>query len=549
MALVHLTSCTTAPFIYTPAHYQQDSAAVFNFIHIGDSIYSKKANYNTFYRSLAYYDSAYTVAITTGDSALLAVSLYAKGRAFDAINSNPQKTIDYYTKAANLYKNISGEQQKALYIKHLVAHSYDKVQDSANCIKVLRELYVEIINKPDSVKSQLHFTSEMALISTAVNNYSFADSILVNISKRQWIANNLKEYDYLNHYYLCKAKIDIIGKGFLYSAFIDSVENVFRSSPNLSDSMYYSSELVNLYKKLGNKPKEVFYLIENNNVFNKFNSPDMVRETQDKMAKMELAAIEERKKNADEIAEKRKIFLYLLTGLVGVISILAIVLHKRNRTIRQKKSETDWLNNILVEKNQQNELLNKEIHHRVKNNLQMIMSLVYMQERNTKTNEAKENLQNIRLRIEGISDLHQQLMEQAEKVDLKKYVHLLVNNVSNLLGLEKDVTTHLDIEAITVPQKIGFPLGLILNEWVTNSVKHAILANDFIAITIHIQNFDNNIIVHYRDNGVAQNLTTEKKSLGLDIVKLLIAQLKGTLVSSPNNRYDYTLTIPATNGK
>ena len=67
---------------------------------------------------------------------------------------------------------------KALYIKHLVAHSYDKVNESSNCIKILNELYSGILTKPDNIKKQLHFTAEMGLISTAIKNYGFADNIL-----------------------------------------------------------------------------------------------------------------------------------------------------------------------------------------------------------------------------------------------------------------------------------------------------------------------------------------------------------------------------------
>lgn len=60
-----------------------------------------------------------------------------------------------------------------------------------------------------------------------------------------------------------------------------------------------------------------------------------------------------------------------------------------------------------------------------------------------------------------------------DEVDLKKYVQDLVGNVTNILSDNKNVLTYLDIQPLTLPQKISFPLGLIINEWITNSVKYA----------------------------------------------------------------------------
>jgi two-component system, sensor histidine kinase PdtaS len=244
-----------------------------------------------------------------------------------------------------------------------------------------------------------------------------------------------------------------------------------------------------------------------------------------------------------------KWFIYVLLALISIISLLALFLQKRNREVKRKKDEALSINEQLHQKNLQNELLNKEIHHRVKNNLQMIISLVYMQERNSHTDEVKENMQSIRLRIESISDLHQQLMEQADEVDLKKYVQHLVTNISNVLGDDKKVITHLEIEQSKVSQKISFPLGLIINEWITNSVKYAVPGIAPLSIFIEIHNGENEIIVNYKDNGKADTQRTVKKSLGLDIVNLLVAQMNATIKNNTVNIFTYHLTIPINNGE
>lgn len=515
----------------------------------GDSIYAQKANYSSFSKSSDLYDSAWQIAQQTADTNLIATAIYAKGRAYDAMNSNPQKTIDYYSQAAALYATMPNKKIKALYIKHLVAHGYDKVQDSANGIKILKDLYNEILPKSDSLKKEMRFTVEMALISTVIKNYLLADSILQNLTKRAWIKNNKSEYDYLNHYILAKAKISVLQYRQYNSPYIDSLENIFATSRNLSDSMFYSNELWELYKAMGNKTKENFFLNLNTAVFNKFNSPESVREAKDKMAKMEVAAVEASRKAENEKAENRKWFIYILSVLLATITVLAFFLQKRNNEVRRKNKEAEIINQQLYQKNLQNELLNKEIHHRVKNNLQMIMSLVHMQENNTNTEEVKENMQAISLRIEGIANLHQQLMEQADEVDLKKYVQHLVNNLSNVLSDGKKTITHLQIAPIKVPQKISFPLGLIINEWITNSVKYAKPATEFLEIKIELA-FDNEKIkINYADNGEPKVARSEKKSLGLDIVNILTQQLDGTIETQPQNIFNYTLTLPLNNGE
>lgn len=521
-----------------------DSLLVVHFIHIGDSLYATKSSYATFLKSMEYYDSALQVANDSHDTALIAVSVFAKGRAYDAINNNRQKTIDYYSEAARLYAKLPGKYQKALYIKHLVAHSYDKVNDSANCITVLQQLYREIFPKPDSIKKQMKFTAEMALVSTEVRNYKLADDILSNLTRREWIKNDLTEYDYLDHYYLTKARTDIFGNQHPTSFYLDSVENVFKKCRSLSDSMYYSSQLSYLFKKNGNTEKEDYYLRVNNAIFNRFNTPQSIREANEKLSKMETAALEKEKKTEKEKRQLHQKYVYLLGGLLLVISVLSLFLVRRNREIRRKRNEAITASRELLQKNLQNELLNKELHHRVKNNLQMILSLVYLQEKKTQADEAKSNLQDIRLRIENIAAMHEQLLEQNNYgADLKTYVMKLVHSVTSLVGNGYQVGTNLDIDEIKISAKQSFPLGLLLNEWVTNSIKYAAMPGDMPVVYLTIRSCENIISIRYHDSGKPIKKDQVKAGLGMNIINLLVAQLNGELLRDENNYFAYHLTF------
>jgi two-component sensor histidine kinase len=541
--VLSLFACQTSKQKSNLAQFKQDSTLVSTFIRKGDSIYAQKVNFLSFSKSLDYYDSAAHIAEKNGDTGLMAVAVFAKGRAYDAINNNPKRTIEYYTNAARLYATLPQMQQKALYIKHLVAHSYDKIQDSINCIMVLNELYKEIHAQPDSIKKQLRFIPEMALISTVVKNYSLADSILQNLTKREWIKNDSTEYDYLNHYYLTKAKIDVYEKLIVNSKYVDSLEKVFVHSRNLNDSVYYSNELWELNKKLGNKNKENYYLEINNNAFNQFNPPEKVREVQEKLTKMEIASVEEKRIAETEKAALLKWSIYALVFLVIIISLLALFLQKRNREIRRKKNEVQHINEKLQQKNLQNELLNKEIHHRVKNNLQMVLSLVYLQERNSVSEETKENLHHIRLRIESIASLHRQLMEQGDVVNFKSYITNMINAVANLVGNGANILTHLEIEEINLPPNLSFPLGLIINEWITNSIKYAKTENGMLEIYMQIKNTSRFYEIKYWDSGKPVIELATRQGLGLNIIQLLSNQMQAILIQNDDNFFDYTLNI------
>jgi two-component sensor histidine kinase len=528
-----------------PANFTADSLAVRKFIRTGDSLYATKSSYTTFLKSMECYDSALQVAEQSYNTALIAVAVFAKGRAYDAINNNPQKTIDYYKEAARLYASLPDKYTEALYIKHLVAHSYDKVNDSIHCVTVLQELYNEILPKPDSLKQQMKFTAEMALVSTEVRNYKLAEDILTGLTSRAWIKNDSTEYDYLDHYYLTKARIAVFRDSDTKTLYLDSVEYIFSKCRSLSDSMYYSSQLWDLFKKTGNSERENYYLRINNTIFNKFNTPQSVREANEKLSRMETAAVEKERKIEQEQGELRKKYIYLLAGLLLVISVLTLFLVKRNKEIRRKRNEALVTSRELLQKNLQNELLNKELHHRVKNNLQMILSLVYMQEKKTQADEAKANLQDIRLRIENIAAMHQQLLEQNNNVvDLQQYVMKLVSSVASLVGNGYQVITHLDIDGIKISTKQSFPLGLLLNELVTNTIKYAAPADKTLAVYVTIKSIDSTVTMQYRDSGRPVQKEQIKAGLGMNIISLLVAQLNGELRRDENNYFTYEITFP-----
>jgi two-component sensor histidine kinase len=517
-----------------------DSLLVKKFIRTGDSLYATKSSYTTFLKSMECYDSALQVAKGSNNIALIAVAVFAKGRAYDAINNNPQKTIDYYREAARLYATLPNKYIEALYIKHLLAHSYDKVNDSIHCITVLNELYNKILPKPDSLKQQMKFTAEMALVSTEVRNYKLAEEILTGLTKRAWIKNDSAEYDYLDHYYLTKARTEVFRDRNTKSLYLDSVESVFRKCRTLSDSMYYSSQLWNLYKNTEESERENYYLRINNTIFNRFNTPQAVREANEKLSRMETAAVEKEREIEQAQGKLHKKYIYLLGGLLFIISVLTLFLVKRNKEIRLKRNEAVVTSNKLQQKSLQNELLNKELHHRVKNNLQIVNSLLFMQFKDNDDNKMKAGLKQLQERIKSMALVHNKLYQSDNTVHvyIKEYIKDLAGDILKTnIPAGKSIQLHIEEnEAVNLSLDTSVSLGLILNELITNACKYAFTGkeNGHINIEINRQGSCYQLVVKDDGGGLADDFH-KKNSMGLRLVTNLSKQLGGA-AKFENNR-------------
>ncbi len=188
----------------------------------------------------------------------------------------------------------------------------------------------------------------------------------------------------------------------------------------------------------------------------------------------------------------------------------------------------------------QNELLFKELSHRVQNNLQSIISILTLQKNRLEEAEAKNYLQETIERIGAIALIHKRLQKSnlPGEVEMQSYLEALVLAYKTLHGevtfkLECDETLHLNIAELT-------PLALILNELITNSLKHAFMETPSPRITIALKADDSGYLLQYEDNG--SGYLSTKRSLGtLLIENLSTRQLKGHYSVDVDNGYRYKL--------
>ncbi|QJX47769.1 sensor histidine kinase [Hymenobacter taeanensis] len=507
----------------------------------GDSVYARKQGYGSFGQALLYYDRAERLAEQAQDSLLLAEAVFARARVYDAWNHEPQKTLRYFQQAAQGFAHLPGKWRRYYYARFLVAHAYDKVPDSLRAVQALRQLGRELAARPDSVRRQVPSTVEMALSATQINNFGLADTLLGQLVRRAWVRNDPETYNYLDDYYLVQARLDVLyrhpGR---YSPYLDSLRLAFTHAPSPPDREYHGRLLAELLAAAGAYREAYAYADTSRRMYDRLNSAGAVAHMRRVLAESET----QRQALAETRQQARQLALAGLSVGLAVISVLCFYLYRQGRRARQQAAALATANQHLDEQAAEVGLLNKEIQHRVKNNLHMVFSLLQMQERRTDNEEVIEQLQAARLRVESIAALHNQLLNGAgAEVNLAAFLKELVSSVVSCLANDRQVVTHLQTEGLNLPPNGYLPLSLILNEWVTNTIKYAATDSPFLEVRVTVKNSPTEVCVEYQDNGCVPTAAAAP-GLGTQIITLLTRQLGATLSTPFNHPYHYQLRIP-----
>jgi len=215
-------------------------------------------------------------------------------------------------------------------------------------------------------------------------------------------------------------------------------------------------------------------------------------------------------------------------NLVGILGIA------RDITSR-KKAEND-VKDQLAEK----EILLKEVHHRIKNNIASIESLLRIQSSSITNLEALSALQDAIGRIQSMRILYDKILQSSEyqNSSVKNYIESLVETIFTVFPDRNDVIVNMDLSDLNLDSKKMFPLGIIINELITNSIKYLSENNEENVINISITVIDNLVTLVIQDNGIGfpENFELNKsEGFGLVIVKMLSKQLNGSFFVENNH--------------
>jgi two-component sensor histidine kinase len=275
-----------------------------------------------------------------------------------------------------------------------------------------------------------------------------------------------------------------------------------------------------------------------------------------------ISLLKSKNKNQEILMQKAKLKLKVTLG--GIIMLFALTgLAYRGYQVKKRSNKNLQLKQIEI--NQQNEKLAhlielkdeliydkdklllekdwlmKEVHHRVKNNLQIVMSLLSTQSAFLGNNVALEAITDSQNRVQAIALIHQKLYSgnQMASIRMAEYITDLINNLSDCFDLKRrGIVFQKRVENISLDFSQAVPVGLFLNEAITNAIKYAFdNCGGEIVISLHTNQL-NTLHLNIKDNGKGMpqnfNLATAS-SLGIELMKALSKQLDGQFTIKSNN--------------
>lgn len=216
--------------------------------------------------------------------------------------------------------------------------------------------------------------------------------------------------------------------------------------------------------------------------------------------------------------------------------------------VQERTSELVEQANKLSTQNEEKIVLLKEVHHRVRNNLQIIVSLINLQLDGIENDKTTTALREIQSRVGSMSLVHQKMYQTSniKEIKLVEYADQIIENLTSLYGFEKpDYQLHIPSEC-SLEMDDAVPVGLILNEIISNFFKHC-YAGEYSRFDLNVFEENENIHIVYHDNGkgfMDKIDPTKLNSLGLQLISNLSEQLDGTCYFESNNGAIYKIIYP-----
>ena len=250
--------------------------------------------------------------------------------------------------------------------------------------------------------------------------------------------------------------------------------------------------------------------------------------------KKETAAKAEQEKKDVRAQEEVKYQRNIRNSTLAVLAVLflfSVVVYRQRNKISGEKKRSDLL---LIDK----ELLLREIHHRVKNNLEVVSSLLALQSAQIDDPNTKEAMLAGQNRVHSIGIVHQKLYQGTNlgAIEMKDYFINLSESILDSFGAEGKVNIEFAMEKLNLDIDMAVPLGLIVNELLTNTLKYAFPNKQNGSVRIKLEKQTGGILhLEVSDNGVGKSGETKGTGFGGQLISLLTSQLNGKITEDLKN--------------
>ena len=235
------------------------------------------------------------------------------------------------------------------------------------------------------------------------------------------------------------------------------------------------------------------------------------------------------------------------TGLIIIVVMIyySTTINKKDEALVMANHALEKQNKEIFSQHQYQQILLKEIHHRVKNNLQIITSLLSLQSNAIENKDVSQVLDESRRRIEAIALIHEKLYQgdKIDRVDFKSYLMEIMRSQQKVNpNLKCEVTSN----EVAFKLDIAIPLGLIISEMIVNSVKHAFKGIENPQLKVQVTKNNQTIEIIFQDNGIGlpENFSLEQPvSLGTEIIQALTDQIEGEIKYENDNGAKFTIVF------
>ncbi|QBN17976.1 histidine kinase dimerization/phosphoacceptor domain -containing protein [Flavobacterium nackdongense] len=495
-------------------------------------------------KSLLLFSNALRLAEDFKSPELVAKILMNKGVYYERYQLVEEEKLSL----ENLYKSLSyyqkwGESKKptALFsiYRSIISYHTDKNSDSVYYYfdKMKRVLKY---SKNPIVPAWYYVCLGRELITSPVAGQK-------TISQKQYDEgkkNIIKALNILEHYKIKTSSITAYGYGLLADLYLHNKQydlaigyyvksrNDYLRLKNLSAAESMTQYIGQAYQLKGDLANALIYFKQYyllSSIFQKEKNERGLRENE-----LQINLLQQEKK----LIQKQKQQTIYIIALLTIVILL--IWFYRNYQLKQKSNQqlaalnNDLANknNLLDKKNAENELLLKEIHHRVKNNLLVISSLLELQSEQIDDPKIKEAIKDGQNRVNSIGIVHRKLYQYDNVgfIDMKEYVMSLSESILGGFGTEGLINLELQVEKFDLEIDTAIPVGLIINELLTNALKYAFRPGEKGTIIIKLVR-QNNALLHLQvaDNGIGKSDAIQGTGFGGQLIALLTNQLNGRM--------------------
>lgn len=343
-------------------------------------------------------------------------------------------------------------------------------------------------------------------------------------------------YTKLNNH---KAAIEYAHRALAVSQELDAPHRILNSYVVLSQAYQGANDFKNAFK----------YEILNHQLSDSLINVESDQDMNHLLVKYETEKKEQQIRALD--TQNKLQWIIIGISIVGIVLLayLGYSLRKKNQMIQESNEVLESKNQKIEAQSNELSLMMKELHHRVKNNLAIISSLLNIQSYQLKDREAILAVRQGKQRVEAMALIHQRLYQNdtLTSINIREYIAQLAENIMLSFGFSHEnfqLDIHVENEQLDVEQAI--PLGLILNELITNSFKYAYkdIPNPYLSITLQGKN---HITLEVQDNGHGFDIALWEQSggsFGKQLIKMLSQQLHGKITIISHEGFQFKLIIP-----